>query len=209
MNIPNNIVTVMSTPELRKVLGPINPNPDIALTSKTLVETILDPSSPFKTMPLESAKEGVDCTVQDAWKLEAQFAKVSRRKSRSKSRSRSDPGCPREIPIGAVIGDGQLEVPGQTVNEGNPFPSAIKLEPGLELQDALRIDDVKPTEPNITPPSASDPGPDSTTFIPTVKVEIEKQLADIVDVKEEVSPEVVLEKKKSARVKVVSFAPSE
>jgi len=104
--------------------------------------------------------------------------------------------------------DGQFAVPGQTANEGNPFPSAIKIEPGLELQDALGIDDVKPAELNITPPSASGSEPNSTTFIPTVKVEIEKQLANVVDVKEEVR-EIVLEKKKAARVKVVGFAPSE
>lgn len=207
MNIPDNIVTFMSTPELRKVLCPSNPNPNIALTSESLVETILNPSSPFKTMPLESTKEGVDCTVQDAWKLEAQFAKVSKRNSRSKSRSKWDADCPRETPIEAATGDGKLEVVGPTADDMITLQYAIKIEPGLEPQDGFRIDDVKPAELNITPPSASDSEPNSTTFIPTVKIEIEKQLADVVDVKEEVR-EIVLEKKKAARVKGVSFAPT-
>ena len=104
--------------------------------------------------------------------------------------------------------DGQLELVGQTTNEANSFSTIDKIEPGLEPHDGFRIDDVKPADLNNTPPSASNPEPNSTTFIPTVKVEIEGQLANVVDVKEEVR-EIVLEKKKAARVKVVSFAPSE
>ena len=199
----------MSNPNPRKVLGLIDPNPDITVPSDTLIETILNLSSPFESKPFRSSRKDAEVTIQDTSRLEAQFINVSKRKSRSKSVSKSEVDCLRRVKVEVAIDDGQLAVPGLTANEGISFPSSIKIEPDLESQHALRIDDIKPTEPNITPPSASDSEPNSTTFIPTVKVEIEKQLADIVDVKEEVSPEVVLEKKKSARVKVVSFAPSE
>ena len=198
----------MSDPNPRKVLGPIDPNPDITVPG-TLIENARNPSSPLESKPFGSSGKDAQVTSQDSSRLEARFINVSKRKSRSSSRSKSDVDCPREIPSDAAVDDGQLADPGRTANEGPPFPSAIKIEPGLEPQDGLRIDDVKPTEPNLTPHSASGSEPNFTNFIPTVKVEIKKQLADVVDVKEEVSPEIVLSKKKAARVKVVSFAPSE
>ena len=198
----------MSNTNPGRVLGPIDPNPYIIVPSETLIESILNPSSPLETKPPGSWKKDVEFTSRESSRLEAQLINVSKRQSRSSPRSKSDVDCLRRNQTEAAIGEGQSEVLGQTANERPPFPSAIKIEPGLQPHNRFRIDDIKPTELSITPPSPSNLEPSSTTFIPTVKVEIKKELAHVVDVAEEVR-EIVLGKKKAVRVKVVSFAPSE
>ena len=176
----------VSTPKSRKVLGPITPNPNsnpiITLTSETLVETVLNLPTPYKSKPMVSTTEEQDLIARNPANVNAQFLTVPIIKGRSRSRSKpkhkskvETRPVPRRIQLEAAEDDGALEVIGQPGNEGFPLPSSIVIEPGLDIsRDALKIDDIKSPEPTTITPAASHQIPKSAEIVPAVGAEIEK-----------------------------------
>jgi len=173
----------VSTPKSRKVLGPItpnpNPNPIITLTSETLVETVLNSPTPFKSKPMVSTTKNQDPIAGDPADVNAQFLTVpiiqrrSRIKPKSKSKVKIRP-VPRRIQLEAAEDSGALETIGQPGNEGFPLPSSIVIEPGFDIsRDALKIDDIKSPESTTITPAASHQISKSAEIIPAVEPEIE------------------------------------
>jgi hypothetical protein len=170
----------MSIPKSRKVLGPINPNlnPIITLTSENLVETMINPSSPFKFMPLGSSRsrQDVDSGIQDSARLKVQFPTKAKAKARTRSKPKSKVDfrpVPRRIQLEAPSDDGELD--GQTVDRGIPLPADIRIEPGLDISlDTLKIDNVKSPEPTTITPAASHLILKSAEIIPAAESKVEK-----------------------------------
>jgi hypothetical protein len=171
----------------RKVLSPINPNPIIILTSETLVETTIDPSSPFKSfksMTLASTTKNQDLIDPKPATANAQFLNVpqykarprSKPKSKSKSKSKADfRPVPRSIQLEAAIDDGELEIIRQEVDEGITIPVSVMMEPEAETSlDPLSIESAESPRSIITSPIPSNQRPKSAESIPPAKLEVEK-----------------------------------
>jgi hypothetical protein len=173
----DSIVTVMSTPKAKRVLGPINPNPTITLTSETLLDSIIDPSSPFnpnKSKLLDSPKKDTESTARKSEIVKAQFPTKSKSKSKSRSKVKVDyRPVPRRIQLEAAIDDGELEIIEKTGNEGIPIPFTLKSEPELEISlDPIVFEVAESARPVITSPPTSDPNSSSAEAIPAVELEV-------------------------------------
>jgi hypothetical protein len=179
MKATDSIVTVMSTPKCKRVLGPINPNPTITLTSETLLDSIIDPSSPFnpnKSKLLDSPEKGTESTARKSEIVKAHFPTKPKSKSKSRSKVKVDyRPVPRRIQLEAAIDDGELEIIGKTGNEGIPIPFTLKSEPELGISlDPVVFEVAKSARPVITSPPTSDLNSNSAEAIPAVKLEVEK-----------------------------------
>jgi hypothetical protein len=174
VSVSDSIVPAMSTPKSKNILGSISPNPIITLTSETLVETIINPSSPLKSMPLGSSKKDVESTIQNSARLKPQFP------IRSKSKVKVDfRPVPRKIQLEAAIDDGDLEVTGQTIDEGIPLPFTIKIEPDLETSlDPLTIESVDSPRPTTITRAASNQISASAESIPAVEPKLVKPASE-------------------------------
>jgi hypothetical protein len=184
INIPDYIVTAMSTSKIRKVLGPINPNPIIILTSETLVETIITPNSPPKSKPMAPTTKDENFIARQPARVDAQFLTVpqykarprSKPKSKSKSKSKADfRPVPWSIQLEAAIDDGKLEIIGQGVDGGITIPVSVEMEPGTGTSlDPLGFQSAESSRSIITPPYPSNQRPKSAESIPPTKLEVEK-----------------------------------
>jgi hypothetical protein len=183
----DNIVTVMSNIPARKVLGLINPNPVIILTSENLVQTTIDPSSPFKSfksMTLASTTKNQDLIAPKPATANAQFLTVpqykarprSKSKPKSKSKSKADfRPVPRSIQLEAAIDDGELDIIGQEVDEGITIPVSAEMEPGTAPSLVpLDTESAESPKSTITSPTPSNQRPKSAESIPPAKLEVEK-----------------------------------
>jgi hypothetical protein len=176
----------MSTPKSRKVLGPINPNPNpiITLTSESLVETVLNSPTPFKPKRMEPSTKNQDFIPRGTANVNAQFLTVpqykprprSKPKSKSKSKSKVDfRPVPRRIQLEAGIDDGELEIIGQEFDGGITIPDSVNIEPEAETSlDLLGIESAESPRSIITPSTPSDQRPNSAESIPPAKPELEK-----------------------------------
>jgi hypothetical protein len=177
----------MSNIPARKVLGTINPNPIIILTSETLVQTTIDPSSPFKSfksMTLASTTKNQDLIAPKPATANAQFLTVpqykARPRSNPKSKSKSKPkadfrSVARSIQLEAAIDDGELEITGQEVDEGITIPVSVEMEPEAETsRNPLDIESAESPRSIITSPTPSNQRPKSAESITPAKLEVEK-----------------------------------
>jgi hypothetical protein len=169
----------MSNIPARKVLGTINPNPIIILTSETLVQTTIDPSSPFKSfksMTLASTTKNQDLIAPKPATANAQFLTVpqykARPRSNPKSKSKSKPkadfrSVARSIQLEAAIDDGELEITGQEVDEGITIPVSVEMEPEAETsRNPLDIESAESPRSIITSPTPSNQRPKSADLSP-------------------------------------------
>jgi hypothetical protein len=176
----------MSTPKSRKVLGPINPNPNpiITLTSETLVETVLNSPTPFKSKRMEPSTKNKDFIPRGTANVNAQFLTVpqykrrprSKPKSKSKSKSKVDfRPVPRRIQLEAAKDDGELDFIGQEVDEGITIPVSVEVEPETETSlFPLGIESAESSTSIITSPTPSNQRPKSAESVPPAKLEAEK-----------------------------------
>jgi hypothetical protein len=172
----------MSTPGSRKVLGAINPNPTIILTSDTLVETVITPNSPLKSKPPASTTKDENSIARKPVSVDARFLSVPqykprlRSKPKSKSKSKLDfRPVPRSIQLEAAIDDGELEITGQEVDEGITIPVSVMMEPEAETALVpLDIESAESARSIITPPTPSSQRPKSAESVRPAKLEVEK-----------------------------------